>query len=255
MGLTDEGIRGFSDLKTGDMAALRTTVGQLGTWSQFCVGYCDQHRGNLTGTRSYNWIMGLSRSCMPCPRRCGSLPMPASSQPSTTVATWTTGTPKTTWPTRRRSVNWHRDTPGLRFWRMTKSTDADRQQPGSDGGRILSTGAQCCWRRRRRHQRASSREEGGQAAESDPAAKKCAYNTTTESVLTDGGVTWNTCVLCAGEHVSWVAGRAHSCISRVLVVVKTSHFTATRWAERSLPCNPLHHWSNKSLESRGTSVV
>ena len=35
-----------------------------------------------------------------------------------------------------------------------------------------------------------------------------------------------------GEHVSWVAGRAHSCISLVLVVVKTSHFTATRWAQK-----------------------
>ena len=34
-----------------------------------------------------------------------------------------------------------------------------------------------------------------------------------------------------GEHVSWVAGRAHSCISLVLVVVKTSHFTATGWAQ------------------------
>ena len=34
------------------------------------------------------------------------------------------------------------------------------------------------------------------------------------------------------EHVSWVAGRAHSCISLVLVVVKTSHFTATRWAQK-----------------------
>ena len=33
------------------------------------------------------------------------------------------------------------------------------------------------------------------------------------------------------ERLSWVAGRAHSCISLVLVVVKTSHFTATRWAE------------------------
>ena len=28
-----------------------------------------------------------------------------------------------------------------------------------------------------------------------------------------------------GEHVSWVADRAHICISLVLVVVKTSHFT------------------------------
>ena len=35
-----------------------------------------------------------------------------------------------------------------------------------------------------------------------------------------------------GERVSWVAGRTHSCISLVLVVVKTSHFTATRWAEK-----------------------
>ena len=34
-------------------------------------------------------------------------------------------------------------------------------------------------------------------AELDPAAKKCAYNTTTESVLTDCGVTLNTCVCCA----------------------------------------------------------
>ena len=33
------------------------------------------------------------------------------------------------------------------------------------------------------------------------------------------------------ERVSWVAGRAHSCISLVLLVVKTSYFTATRWAE------------------------
>ena len=78
-----------------------------------------------------------------CPRRCGSLPMPASWQPSTTLTTWTTAPPKTTWPTRLRSVNWHRDTPGLRFWRMTKSADADRQQPGSDGGRTHSTCAQC----------------------------------------------------------------------------------------------------------------
>ena len=35
-----------------------------------------------------------------------------------------------------------------------------------------------------------------------------------------------------GEHVSWVAGRSHSCISLVLAVVKTSHFTATRWAQK-----------------------
>ena len=35
-----------------------------------------------------------------------------------------------------------------------------------------------------------------------------------------------------GEHVSGVAGRAHSCISLVLVVVKTSHFTATRWEQK-----------------------
>ena len=35
-----------------------------------------------------------------------------------------------------------------------------------------------------------------------------------------------------GEHVSWVAGRAHSCISLVLIVVKTSHFTAIRWAQK-----------------------
>ena len=34
------------------------------------------------------------------------------------------------------------------------------------------------------------------------------------------------------EHISWVAGRAHSCISLVLVVVKTSHFTATIWAQK-----------------------
>ena len=34
------------------------------------------------------------------------------------------------------------------------------------------------------------------------------------------------------ERVSWVAGRAHSCTSLVLVVVKTSHFTATRWADK-----------------------
>ena len=32
-----------------------------------------------------------------------------------------------------------------------------------------------------------------------------------------------------GERVSWVAGGALSCISLVLVAVKTSHFTATRW--------------------------
>ena len=35
-----------------------------------------------------------------------------------------------------------------------------------------------------------------------------------------------------GERVSWVADRVHSCISLVLVVGKTSHFTATRWAEK-----------------------
>ena len=35
-----------------------------------------------------------------------------------------------------------------------------------------------------------------------------------------------------GEHISWVAGRAHSCISLVLVVVKTWHFTVTRWAQK-----------------------
>ena len=36
-----------------------------------------------------------------------------------------------------------------------------------------------------------------------------------------------------GGGVSWVAGRAHSSIfSLVLVIVKTSHFTATRWTER-----------------------
>ena len=36
-----------------------------------------------------------------------------------------------------------------------------------------------------------------------------------------------------GGRVSRVAGRAHSSIfSLVLVVVKTSHFTATRWTER-----------------------
>ena len=52
-----------------------------------------------------------------------------------------------------------------------------------------------------------------------------------------------------GERVSWVAGRAHSCISLVLTVMKTSHFTATRWRKRSLLCN---HWSNK--EFRRTSV-
>ena len=58
-----------------------------------------------------------------------------------------------------------------------------------------------------------------------------------------------------GEHVSCVAGPAHSCISLVPVVVKTSHFTATRWAQKILPYNPLHHWSNKSQESRRTSVI
>ena len=128
--------------------------------------------------------------------------MPASWQPSTTAATWTTAPPKTTWPTLRWSVSWHRDTPGLRLWRMTKSTDADRQQPGSDWDRTHSTCAQCCWRRRRRHQRASSRVEGRQTAESDPAAKKGAYNTTMESVLADRGVTSNTCVsvLCLQAH-------------------------------------------------------
>ena len=51
-----------------------------------------------------------------------------------------------------------------------------------------------------------------------------------------------------GEHVSWVASQAHSCIFLVLVVVKTSHFMVTRTGtkdgrKRSLPCNPLHHWS------------
>ena len=35
-----------------------------------------------------------------------------------------------------------------------------------------------------------------------------------------------------GERVSWVAGWAHSCISLVLVVVKTSHFSATRGAKK-----------------------
>ena len=35
-----------------------------------------------------------------------------------------------------------------------------------------------------------------------------------------------------GDRVSWVADRVHSCISLVLVVGKTSHFTATRWAEK-----------------------
>ena len=55
--------------------------------------------------------------------------MPPSWQPSTTVTTWTTVPPKTTWPTQRRPVNWHRDTPGLRFWRMTKSTDAATEVP------------------------------------------------------------------------------------------------------------------------------
>ena len=36
-----------------------------------------------------------------------------------------------------------------------------------------------------------------------------------------------------GERVSWVAGVAYSCISLVLfVVMKTSHFTAIRWAEK-----------------------
>ena len=34
------------------------------------------------------------------------------------------------------------------------------------------------------------------------------------------------------ERVSWVAGRVRSCISLVLVVVKNSHFTATRWAQK-----------------------
>ena len=31
-----------------------------------------------------------------------------------------------------------------RIWHMTKSTDADRQQPDSDGDRTHSTCAQCC---------------------------------------------------------------------------------------------------------------
>ena len=36
-----------------------------------------------------------------------------------------------------------------------------------------------------------------------------------------------------GGLVSWVDGRAHSSIfGLVLVIVKTSHFTATRWTER-----------------------
>ena len=34
-----------------------------------------------------------------------------------------------------------------------------------------------------------------------------------------------------GEHVSWIAGPARSCISLVLVVMKTSHFT--RWAQKT----------------------
>ena len=42
-----------------------------------------------------------------------------------------------------------------------------------------------------------------------------------------------------------------------LVVVKTSHFKSRRQdgRKRSLPCNPLHHWSNKSQEFSGTSVL
>ena len=58
-----------------------------------------------------------------------------------------------------------------------------------------------------------------------------------------------------GEHVSEVASRAHSCISLALVVVKTSHFTATRWTQKISAVYTLHHWSNKSQESRETSVV
>ena len=30
----------------------------------------------------------------------------------------------------------------------------------------------------------------------------------------------------------WVAVRAHNCISLVLLVVETSHFTASRWAQK-----------------------
>ena len=67
--------------------------------------------------------------------------MPASWQPSTTAATWTTAPPKTTWPTLRRSVNWHRDTPGLRFWRMTeyrRRQAAARFRWGSDSQHLCT---------------------------------------------------------------------------------------------------------------------
>ena len=55
-----------------------------------------------------------------------------------------------------------------------------------------------------------------------------------------------------GERVSWVAGRANSCISLELLVVKTSHFKSRRQDGRK---RSLHHWSNKSQEFRGTFVL
>ena len=153
-------------------------VRQSHTWSQILCQILWPTQRKFHWDREWHWnrLAGLNRSCMPRPRWCASLPMPASWQPSMTVMTWTTAPPKTTWPTRRRPVNWHWDTFGLRFWCMTKSTDTDRQQPGSDRGRSHSTCAQCCWKRRQQHQWASSRMEGRQAAELDPAAKKCTYN-------------------------------------------------------------------------------
>ena len=43
-----------------------------------------------------------------------------------------------------------------------------------------------------------------------------------------------------GQHDSWVAGRAHSCISLVLAVLKISHFTATRWRKKKNHCRVIH---------------
>ena len=42
-----------------------------------------------------------------------------------------------------------------------------------------------------------------------------------------------------GEHVSWVAGRAHSCISLVLVVVKNLAFHGDKMGAKD-HCRPIH---------------
>ena len=54
------------------------------------------------------------------------------------------------------------------------------------------------------------------------------------------------------EHVGRVAGRAHSCISKVLVVVKTSHFTADPFHLDFRAC--AMDWRVKSAGSRGEHV-